>query len=91
MAAHLIGTETMPVRSATWYRKACATFAETIALVRRCVWGQCDFSPSAAAADAVHIPRSLFERCTDALCYAAYLDKVELRYTLCIDTAPGCH
>jgi hypothetical protein len=32
LAAHLIGTHPMPVRTAAWYRKAHAIFADTIAL-----------------------------------------------------------
>jgi hypothetical protein len=44
MATHLIGTHTMPVRTAAWYRKEHATFSDTIALVRRCLWKQCHFS-----------------------------------------------
>jgi hypothetical protein len=71
MAAHLIGTHPMPVRTAAWYRKAHATFSDTIALVRQCLWRQCHFSMSQAAADVVKIPRSLYERFTDVLCYAA--------------------
>ena len=71
MAAHLLGTDPMPVRTAAWYRKAQATFADTIALVRQCLWRQCHFSTSQAEADVVKIPRALFERFTDALCYAA--------------------
>jgi hypothetical protein len=71
MAAHMIGTNTMPVRTAAWYRKECATFSDTIALVRQCLWRQCYFSTSQAEAEVVKIPRSLFERFTDALCYAA--------------------
>jgi len=71
MAAHLIGTHPMPVRTAAWYRKAHATFSDTMALVRQCLWRQCHFYTSQAEADVVKIPRSLFERFTDALCYAA--------------------
>jgi hypothetical protein len=71
IAAHLIGTNLMPVRTAAWYGKAAATYSDTIALVRRWLWSQCHFSPSDAGADVVKIPRSLFERFTDALCYAA--------------------
>jgi hypothetical protein len=40
MAAHLLGTPPMPVRAAAWYRKAHATFSDTIALVRPCVGAQ---------------------------------------------------
>jgi hypothetical protein len=71
MAAHLLGTHPMPVRTAAWYREAHATFSDTIALVRQCLWRQCHFSTSQAEADVVKIPRALFERFTDALCYAA--------------------
>jgi hypothetical protein len=71
LAAHLIGPHPMPVRTAAWYRKAQATFSDTIALVRQSLWRQCHFSTSQAGADVVKIPRALFERFTDALCYAA--------------------
>jgi hypothetical protein len=71
MAAHLIGAHPMPVRTAAWYRKECATFSDTIALVRQCLWRQRHFSTSQAEVEVVKIPRSFFERFTDALCYAA--------------------
>jgi hypothetical protein len=44
IAAHLLGTNTMPVRTAAWYRKEAATFSDTIALVRRWLWGHDRFS-----------------------------------------------
>ena len=71
MAAHLIGDKHAPVRTAAWYPKQQATFSETIALVRRCLWSAEHFSTSGAHADVVKVPRSLYERFTDALCYAA--------------------
>jgi hypothetical protein len=71
MAAHLLGTSTMPVRTAAWYRKEAATFSDTIALVRRWLWCQDHCLLSDAEADVVKIPRSLFDRFTDALCDAA--------------------
>jgi DDE superfamily endonuclease len=71
MAAHLTGTHPMPVRAAAWYRKAHATFSDTIALVRHCLWHQCHFSTSQAEVDMVKIPRILYERLTETLCYAA--------------------
>jgi hypothetical protein len=70
-AAHLIGTKLMPVRTAAWYGKASATYSDPSALVRRWWWSPCHLSPSDAGADVVKIPRSLSERFTDALCYAA--------------------
>jgi hypothetical protein len=71
MAAHLLGPNTMPVRTAAWYRKEQPTFSDTIALVRRCLWSHCHFSTSGTEAEVVKIPRALFERLTDALCYAS--------------------
>jgi hypothetical protein len=71
MAAHLIGTHPMPVRAAAWYRKANATFSDTIALVRQSLWRQCHISTSQAEANMVKIPRILYERLTETLCYAA--------------------
>jgi hypothetical protein len=71
MAAHLIGTNPMPVCTAAWSHTAHASFSDTIALVRHCVWRPGHCSTSQAAADVVQIPRALFDRFTDALCYAA--------------------
>jgi hypothetical protein len=79
MAAHMLGTHTLPVRPAAWYRQEWATCSDTIAVVRPGVWRQGDVSTSKAEAAVVNIPRALFERLTDALCYAASMDKVELR------------
>jgi hypothetical protein len=63
--------EPAPERGAAWYAKKQATFSDAIALVRRSVWRSLHFSTSASPLDAVVIPRSLFERLTDALCFAA--------------------
>jgi hypothetical protein len=35
------------------------------------LWCQCHFSTSQAEADMVNIPRILYERFTEVLCYAA--------------------
>ncbi len=71
MATRLIGDKEAPVRMTTWYQKQQATFSDTIALVRRYLWGIDHFPISQAPTDVVKIPRSLLERFTDALCYAA--------------------
>jgi hypothetical protein len=71
MATRLIGDKEAPVRMTTWYHKQQATFSDTIALVRRYLWGVDHFPRSHAPTDMVKIPRALFERFTDALCYAA--------------------
>jgi hypothetical protein len=70
-AAHLIGDRPAPVRTTAWYPDPPATFSDAMALVRRALW-RADHSPiSGAQPDVVKIPRSLLERVTDALCYAA--------------------
>jgi hypothetical protein len=71
MAAPRLGPNTMPVRTATWYRKEQPAFSDTIALVRRCVWSHGPFATSGTEAEVVKIPRARFERLTDALCDAA--------------------
>jgi hypothetical protein len=71
MGKRLIETGQAPVRTAAWYAKQRPTFSDTIALVRRCLWTDCHFSTSDSRSDLVKIPRSLLERFTDALCYAA--------------------
>jgi hypothetical protein len=71
MANQLIKTEVKPIRTAAWYEKQTPTFADAIAIVRRCLWSNCHFSTSSNHSDVVKIPRSLLERLTDAVCYAA--------------------
>jgi DDE superfamily endonuclease len=71
MADHLIDHQTMPVRAAAWYSKELPTFADAIAFVRRCLWSSCHFSTSGQSSDVLKVPRSLLERLTDAVCYAA--------------------
>jgi hypothetical protein len=70
------------LRSTAWYRKARPTFSDALALVRRHLWDHLHFSMSQQEADMIQIPRALFERFIDAVCYAAYLDKVELSPSL---------
>jgi hypothetical protein len=59
------------VRSTAWYRKTRPTFADAIALVRRPLWEHIHFSTSPQETDMIQIPRALFERFIDAVCYAA--------------------
>ncbi len=71
LAAQLIKRGTQVVRTAAWYAKEQPTFSDAIAVVRRYLWSQCHFSTSTANDDVIKIPRSLFDRLTDAVCYAA--------------------
>jgi hypothetical protein len=70
-AAHLIGDQPAPVRTTAWFPKHRATFSDAIALVRRTLWQADHFPTSGALLEEVTLPRSLFERLTDALYYAA--------------------
>lgn len=63
--------DTQPVRSAAWYANTQPTFSDALAWVRRWLWGHDYFSTSTANTDMIQIPRTLFERLIDALCYAA--------------------
>jgi hypothetical protein len=71
MANHLTKSHTMPVRTAAWYTKELPTFIDALALVRRCLWSDCHFSTSSQNCEVVKVPRSVLERLTDAVCYAA--------------------
>jgi DDE superfamily endonuclease len=71
MADGLSTRQTMPVRTAAWYSKELPTFAEAMALARRCLWNSCHFSTSRHSRDVLKVPRALLERLTDAVCYAA--------------------
>lgn len=72
LTAHLLIEQGMTsVRSTAWYRKTRPTFAEAIALVRRQWWEHLYFSTSQQETDMIKIPRALFERFIDAVCYAA--------------------
>jgi hypothetical protein len=70
LANHLTQSPTLPVRTAAWYTKELPTFADALALVRRCLWSDCYFSTSSQNREVVKVPRSLLERLTDAVCYA---------------------
>jgi hypothetical protein len=59
------------VRRDAWYAKESATFSDTLAMVRRWLWAEQHFQLSQTEADIINVPRSLFERLTETLCYAA--------------------
>lgn len=61
----------LPVRKATWYAKQWPTFSDALAAVRYQLWHPKDFHTSLPDTDMVKIPRSLFERFIDTLCYTA--------------------
>jgi hypothetical protein len=71
LAAGLLKERELPIRRAAWYAKQSATFSDTIALVRRYLWSHHHFQMSQINSDMIKVPRSLVERLTETLCYAA--------------------
>jgi hypothetical protein len=71
LAEGLREQQTLTIRCDAWYSKESATFSDTIALVRRWLWSHQHFQLSETKADMIKVPRSLLERLTDTLCYAA--------------------
>jgi hypothetical protein len=71
LAHQLLQGREMPVRQAAWYSKALPTFSDTLAFVRQHLWPVSISWMSPEEADVVKIPKSLLDRLTDALAYAA--------------------
>src|SRR5262249_8655166 len=59
------------VRSTALYHKTHPAFSDAIALVRRQLWEHIHFSMSQQESEMIKIPRALFDRFIDAVCYAA--------------------
>jgi DDE superfamily endonuclease len=58
-------------RQTAWYSKTTPTFVDALALVRRRLWAQIIFQTALPGTDLVKLPRTLVERFSDLLCYAA--------------------
>ena len=58
-------------RSTAWYRNIRPTCSDAMAVVRRDVWEPRHVAMSQQEADMIQLPRELFERFIDAVCYAA--------------------
>jgi hypothetical protein len=69
MADRLIKRQVIAVRTAAWYTKELPTFADALAMTRRCLWKSCHFSTSTQSREVLKVPRTLLERLTDAVCY----------------------
>lgn len=61
----------LPVRQTAWYSKKLPTFSDAVAVVRRQLWPAIAFHTSPSDMDMGKVPRSLLNRFTEALCYAA--------------------
>jgi hypothetical protein len=70
-AHHLLQGQELPTRQAVWYTKELPTFSDTLAFVRQHLWPVSISWMSPEEADMAKIPRSLLDRFTDALAYAA--------------------
>jgi hypothetical protein len=71
LMAHHLNRPSRQARPAAWYAKSLPTFTDALALVRQELWPVALFSTSSSAPDVVQIPRTLFDRLTDALAFAA--------------------
>lgn len=70
-ARQLVPQGSRMTRHAAWYAKDSPTFSDTIALVRRSLWSEGIYGGSGNGRDMVKIPRALFDRLTETVCYAA--------------------
>ena len=61
----------LPVRTAAWYTKGEATFADAIAFVRRTIWERLNYTTSAPAAESALISRQALDLLLNTLCYGA--------------------
>ena len=59
------------IRQASWYEKALPTFSDALAAVRRSLWREQGFVRSGRKTESLQISRTLYERLTETLCYAA--------------------
>jgi hypothetical protein len=72
LVAHTLHqTQPLPTQQAAWYTKPLPTFADALASVRHSLW----FHPlflclSPATTDVIKVPKSLFDRLVNSLCYA---------------------
>ena len=70
-ARQLVPQDGLTTRHAAWYAKDSPTFSDTIALVRRSLWSEGIYGRSGNRHDMIKIPRALFDRLTETVCYAA--------------------
>jgi hypothetical protein len=71
LTAHqLLQQGALIVRTTAWYAKVHPTFSDAMALVRQHLWAHMPFATSQQATDMIQIPRVLFERFIDVVCYA---------------------
>lgn len=72
LAAHLLAERSqLSIRQAAWYVKEHPTFSDALSAVRQQLWFPTTiFSMSTVEPDIVKIPRPLFDRLVDTICYS---------------------
>lgn len=70
-ARQLGAQDSSMTRHAAWYAKNSPTFSDTIAFVRRSLWSEAIYGTSRRQGDMLKIPRAVFDRLTETVCYAA--------------------
>jgi hypothetical protein len=72
LLAHcLFQQQAPPIQRTAWYAKPLPTFADALAVVRHLLWLQpLTFHMSPSSPDIVKVPRPLFDRLINSLCYA---------------------
>lgn len=72
LAHALFQTQAPSTQQAAWYAKSLPTFVDALAAVRQLLWNQpLTFRMSPSPPDIVKVPRPLFDRLVNSLCYAA--------------------
>ena len=72
LAHHLYQTQAPSTQQSAWYAKPLPTFADALAAVRHLLWFHpLTFCMSPSPPDLVNVPRPLFDRLVNSLCYAA--------------------
>jgi hypothetical protein len=70
LAHRLVRRGQLPVRHTAWYAKCVPTFSEALAVVRQHLWRRVSFRMSHRKTNMQKRNPSIWERYTDALCYA---------------------
>lgn len=72
VAHHLQPMHPLPVAQTAWYAKSLPTFGDALAWVRSLLWSSpATFCMSSSHLDIVKVPRPLFDRLVNILCYSA--------------------
>jgi DDE superfamily endonuclease len=71
LMAKALHPKTLPVQESRWYRKEEATFSDVLGAVRLHLWSAMNYTQSASQAQECLIPRAIWQRIQQIVCYAA--------------------